>query len=212
MLAHYSVSMQWTVGEVVARKGIATRTSDGAAGEAMVFRNEDPLRKNSPTAKSLIMEDERDLGKERERLSGLIDKFAAGGAAGCTKNPHSFFGKMTPEEWAILMHKHLDHHLRQFGVRRSQKRLMLGPRSGQLKHRVLGLRLVLAPRWPSAHHRLSHPCWRSHNGASNPKPVRNATAKSRTWQVQLSRSDIRPTRWTDRIVSRPEPAQGSVFL
>jgi hypothetical protein len=60
--------------------------------------------------------DERDLGKERERLLGLIDKFAAGGAAGCTKNPHSFFGKMTPEEWAILMYKHLDHHLRQFGV------------------------------------------------------------------------------------------------
>jgi hypothetical protein len=25
-------------------------------------------------------------------------------------------GKMTPEEWAILMYKHLDHHLRQFGV------------------------------------------------------------------------------------------------
>jgi transposase InsO family protein len=56
------------------------------------------------------------LGKERDRLSGLIDKFAAGGAAGCTRNPHSFFGKMTPEEWAILMYKHLDHHLRQFGV------------------------------------------------------------------------------------------------
>ena len=60
--------------------------------------------------------DERDLGKERDQLSGLIDKFAAGGAAGCTRNPHSFFGKMTPEEWAILMYKHLDHHLRQFGV------------------------------------------------------------------------------------------------
>jgi transposase InsO family protein len=60
--------------------------------------------------------DKRDLGKERGRLSGLIDKFAAGGAAGCTKNPHSFFGKVTPEEWAILMYKHLDHHLRQFGV------------------------------------------------------------------------------------------------
>jgi len=81
-----------------------------------VFRNEDPLRKNSPTAKSLIVTDQRDLGKERERLSGLIDKFAAGGPAKCTKNPHSFFGRLTPEEWSILMYKHLDHHLRQFGV------------------------------------------------------------------------------------------------
>ncbi len=57
-----------------------------------------------------------DQVKTRLGLSRLIDKFAAGGAAGCTKNPHSFFGKMTPEEWAILMYKHLDHHLRQFGV------------------------------------------------------------------------------------------------
>jgi hypothetical protein len=56
------------------------------------------------------------LDKERERLSGLIDKFAAGGEAACTKNPHGFFGKMRAEEWAILMYKHLDHHLRQFGV------------------------------------------------------------------------------------------------
>ena len=62
------------------------------------------------------MADERDFVKERERLSGLIDRFAVGGTAGCTKNPHSFFGKMTPEESAILMYNHIDHHLRQFGV------------------------------------------------------------------------------------------------
>jgi hypothetical protein len=116
MLAHCSVSMQWAVGEVAPEKGALPARLMGRLVKPMMFRNEDPLRKNSPTAKSLIVADERDLEKERERLSGLIDKFAAGGADGCTKNPHSFFGKMTPEEWAILMYKHLDHHLRQFGV------------------------------------------------------------------------------------------------
>jgi len=116
MLAHCSVSMQWAVGEVVPEKGALPARLMGRLVKPMVFRNEDPLRKNSPTAKSLIVADERDFGKERERLSRLIDKFASGGAAGCTKNPHGFFGKMTPEEWAMLMYKHLDHHLRQFGV------------------------------------------------------------------------------------------------
>ena len=116
MLAHCSVSMQWAVGEVVPDKGPLPVRLMGRLVKPMVFRNENPLRKNSPTAKSLVMTDERDLGKERERLLGLIDRFVAGGAAGCTKNPHSFFGKMTPDEWAILMYKHLDHHLRQFGV------------------------------------------------------------------------------------------------
>jgi hypothetical protein len=116
MLAHCSVSMQWAAGEVVPDKGALPARLMGRLVKPMVFRNEDPLRKNSPTSKSLIVADERDLDKERERLYRLIDKFAAGGATGCTKNPHSFFGKMTPEQWAILMYKHLDHHLRQFGV------------------------------------------------------------------------------------------------
>jgi hypothetical protein len=116
MQAHCSVSMQWAVGEVVPEKGALPARLMGRMVKPMVFRNEDPLLKNSPTAKSLIVADERDLDKERERLSGLIDRFAAGGPARCTKNPHSFFGRMTPEEWAILMYKHLDHYLRQFGV------------------------------------------------------------------------------------------------
>ena len=116
MLAHCSVSMQWALGEVVPEKGSLPVRLMGRLVKPMVFRNEDPLRRNSPTAKSLLVTDERNLGKEQEGLSGLIDKFEARGAAGCTRNPHSFFGKMTAEEWAILMYKHLDHHLRQFGV------------------------------------------------------------------------------------------------
>ena len=29
---------------------------------------------------------------------------------------HPFFGKMSAKEWAVIGHKHIDHHLRQFGV------------------------------------------------------------------------------------------------
>jgi Protein of unknown function (DUF1569) len=52
---------------------------------------------------------------EPERLCGLIDRFATAGPEGCAMHPHSLFGRLTPEEWA-LMYKHLDHHLRQFRV------------------------------------------------------------------------------------------------
>ena len=90
MLAHCSAGMQWAVGEVVPERGPLPARLIGRLVKPLVFRNEDPLRKNSPTASSLIVADERDLGKERDRLSGLIDKFAAGGPAGCTRNPHSF--------------------------------------------------------------------------------------------------------------------------
>ena len=29
---------------------------------------------------------------------------------------HPFFGKLSVKEWSALAHKHIDHHLRQFGV------------------------------------------------------------------------------------------------
>jgi hypothetical protein len=88
----------------------------GTIVKPMIFKDDAPMRPNSPTSKDLVVQDDRDLPTERERLRGLIDRFAAAGAAGCTTHPHSFFGRLKPEEWAALMYKHLDHHLRQFGV------------------------------------------------------------------------------------------------
>jgi hypothetical protein len=116
MLAHCSVSMQWAVGEVVPEKAALPARLLGRLIKPLVFRNDDPMRKNTPTVKSLLVTGERDFATERDRLLGLIDRFAAAGPAGCTSNPHSFFGKLTPDEWATIMYKHLDHHLRQFGV------------------------------------------------------------------------------------------------
>jgi hypothetical protein len=88
----------------------------GGMVKSKVLGNDEPMRRNSPTVKDLVVVDERDLGAERARLRGLIDRLATAGPKGCTKHPHSFFGRLTPEEWATLMYKHVDHHLRQFGV------------------------------------------------------------------------------------------------
>ena len=114
-LAHCSTAMEWAVGDRLAPRMFLGRILGGMI-KPKVVGNDEPMRRNSPTVPTLVVADERDLAKERERLRGLIDRFAAGGPAGCTKHPHSFFGRLTPEEWAILMYKHLDHHLRQFGV------------------------------------------------------------------------------------------------
>jgi hypothetical protein len=84
--------------------------------KSKAFVDGEPMRKNSPTVPGLAVEDERDLEAERQRLCGLIDRFTAGGPAGCTTHPHSFFGRLTPQEWSAWMYKHLDHHLRQFGA------------------------------------------------------------------------------------------------
>jgi hypothetical protein len=88
----------------------------GPMVKSKVLRDETPMRRNTPTAKSLVMADERNLETERKRLCALIDRFAEAGPQGCTTHPHTFFGRLTADEWATLMYKHLDHHLRQFGV------------------------------------------------------------------------------------------------
>lgn len=82
----------------------------------MALKEGAPMKKNSPTLPSLVTKSDPDLQAEKTRLCALIDRFAEGGAAVCTKHPHAFFGPLTPEEWAVLSHKHMDHHLRQFGV------------------------------------------------------------------------------------------------
>jgi len=88
----------------------------GPIVKPLVLRDDEPMRRNSPTIDALRVSDERNLDAERARLLDLIDRFVTAGPAGCTTHPHSFFGPLTPQEWAILMYKHLDHHLRQFGV------------------------------------------------------------------------------------------------
>ena len=115
VLAHCSGALEYAVGDKLPPRMFLGRIIGGMV-KKKVLGNDEPLGRNSPTAKDLVIQDQRNFESERNRLCGLIDRFTAGGPAGCTAHPHTFFGPLTPDEWAILMYKHLDHHLRQFGV------------------------------------------------------------------------------------------------
>jgi hypothetical protein len=115
MLAHCSLGLEMAAGEIRPPRALIGRIL-GPVIKPMALRDNEPMRRNSPTAKELVIKDDRDFEAERERLSGLIARFAAVGPTGCTAHPHAFFGSLTSDEWAILMYKHLDHHLRQFGA------------------------------------------------------------------------------------------------
>ena len=114
-LAHCSEAMYWAIGDVRPPRMFVGRIVGGLI-KSKVLAEGEPMRRNSPTAKTLVIAGDRDLATEQTRLCGLIDRFVAAGPGGCTTHPHSFFGPLTPDEWAALMYKHLDHHLRQFGA------------------------------------------------------------------------------------------------
>jgi len=115
MLAHCSKGLEMAAGELRPPRALIGRII-GRLIKRAALRDDKPMIRNSPTSKELLVEEDQDFTAEKTRLSGIINSFAAAGPAGCTSHPHAFFGPLTPDEWGILMYKHLDHHLRQFGV------------------------------------------------------------------------------------------------
>jgi hypothetical protein len=77
---------------------------------------EEPFKKNLPTFSEAKIVDQKVFDAEKDQLIKLIRQFQENGVKGLTKDPHPFFGDLTPAEWDILQTKHLDHHLSQFGV------------------------------------------------------------------------------------------------
>jgi hypothetical protein len=74
-----------------------------------------PFPKGAPTAPELL---ERAAGTWPEDMTELrtrLDGFASRGPAG-TAPDHPAFGRMTGKAWGVLVYRHMDHHLKQFGV------------------------------------------------------------------------------------------------
>jgi len=78
--------------------------------------NDKPTPINMSTIPTIRIADDRDFDTEKERLKQKIITFQSNGPEKCSDYPHPFFGKLTPEQWGKGIYKHLDHHLRQFGV------------------------------------------------------------------------------------------------
>lgn len=74
-----------------------------------------PWPKGAPTAPELRATPPAEWESDRAALLELIERFAARGPR--EKWPdHPAFGRLSGRAWGVLAYRHLDHHLRQFGV------------------------------------------------------------------------------------------------
>lgn len=80
------------------------------------FVGPEPFGKNGPTGPDFVVRDEPDFAEVKARVTGLLGELHAQGERGCDGRIHGFFGRMSGAEWGVTQHKHLDHHLRQFGA------------------------------------------------------------------------------------------------
>ncbi|PCJ94597.1 MAG: hypothetical protein COA50_12635 [Flavobacteriaceae bacterium] len=77
--------------------------------------NDKQWKQGIPTAKQYIATFDKEFSTEKEKLIVLIKELHKENE----KAPwitHPVFGNFTAEQWGQLNYKHLDHHLRQFGV------------------------------------------------------------------------------------------------
>ena len=81
-----------------------------------MLTNEKPFRKNSPTSAPFLIKEEPDFEEMRQLLKEKMLLAHQKGESFYEGKVQPFLGKLTAEEWSNMLYKHLDHHLRQFGV------------------------------------------------------------------------------------------------
>lgn len=114
MMAHCNATMEVARGQKHLKRGLLSYTLGSLLKKQ--FYNDVPVKKNNPTHPTFIKTEQHVLDEERVQLIAHVRAFQEGGVEKCTDQPHGFFGKITKEQWGLGMYKHLDHHLKQFGV------------------------------------------------------------------------------------------------
>ena len=78
-----------------------------------VLYNEKPYKQGLPTDPTYVVVDTKNFEAEKETLLEQVNKFSPETVILLN---HPVWGKMTKEQWSKATWKHLDHHLKQFGV------------------------------------------------------------------------------------------------
>jgi Protein of unknown function (DUF1569) len=112
MVCHLAESLKMTLGELpVMRKRVPIRYPP--LKQLIVYMA--PFPKNMPTAPELLARAPRDWQADVTDLLALVDRLTPRGASGRWPE-HPAFGPLSERAWGVLVYRHMDHHLKQFGV------------------------------------------------------------------------------------------------
>ena len=114
MLAHCAIAMEMATGQPPRKQKLIGKIFGPFVRSSLL--GEKPFGKNGPTDPSFIVTGDKDFATERRRLTGLVDHFCESGPEKASSYMHSFLGSLDGREWGVMMYKHIDHHLRQFGA------------------------------------------------------------------------------------------------
>ena len=115
MLAHCNVSYELVYDNTHPKPNALMKLIMKAFVKNIVV-SEKPYKRNSQTAPSFLITDEKEFEKEKTRLINYLNKTQQLGESYFDGKESHSFGKLTKTEWNNMFYKHLDHHLSQFGV------------------------------------------------------------------------------------------------
>ena len=75
-----------------------------------------PFPKGVPTAPELVARSPQAWQADVAELQALVDRFVARGRETTPWPDHPAFGTLSRRAWGVLVYRHMDHHLRQFGA------------------------------------------------------------------------------------------------
>jgi Protein of unknown function (DUF1569) len=115
MLAHCNVTYELTYENIHPRPNFFMRFILKNFIKKVVV-GEKPYARNGRTAPVFMVSADKTFNDEKNRLAAYITKTQQLGEAHFEGKENHGFGKMSATEWNNMFYKHLDHHLRQFGV------------------------------------------------------------------------------------------------
>lgn len=115
MMAHCVKPMQVALGEISLKKAGFLKRIMGRMIKAVVVSPK-PYKPNLPTDPGFVtVTDAVEFETARQELLATFERYMQNQDR-VADIPHPFFGKLTKHECGLSQFKHLDHHLRQFGV------------------------------------------------------------------------------------------------
>lgn len=115
MLAHCCVPYEFVYTSKHKRPGAFMRFLMRLFAKPIVLGAK-PYKQGIPTSREFIQAPDKNFEAERKRLIDYLRRATKEGNAFWQGKENFSFGKLSLDQWNTMFYKHLDHHLRQFGV------------------------------------------------------------------------------------------------
>ncbi len=115
MLAHLELSFHVNFGTIELKRSFILSTFFKGLAHKILLGNKN-FPKHLPADKKIISKVPTDFTDKKQKVILMIKKYVEEGSCILSENQHNILGKISHDESAQISYKHIDHHLRQFGV------------------------------------------------------------------------------------------------